>query len=300
LKFEVLVCDNASQDGSADMIRKEFADVCLFPMDSNLGFAAGMNVTLRKAQGDYLLLLNPDTCLHAGSVQSMIRFLKENSHCGIVGPKLLNENGSIQNGVRQFPTPLVSLVRNTVLKKTPFFKNRVQFYSMRHFDLKSFSVVDQVSGAAMMFSRKIFEKIGFLDERFFIFFEEVDYCKRVKKSGLEVCYFPEAKILHHGGKSRKPVNTFAMITRLESEMKYHKKYMSPLLYPLYNVFFKIFYLLSMFFECLGDVALHCFCRGAKFFQPSFRENQRIQSRKNKSDFRWFFLREKLFAFLFRF
>ncbi len=300
LKLEVLVCDNASQDGSVDMIRKEFSEVLLFPMNTNLGFAAGMNVTLREAKGDYILLLNPDSELCEGSLQNMIRFLKENPRCGIVGPKLLNEDGSTQKGIRQFPTPLTSLARNTFLKKIPFFKNRIDFYSMRHFDLELPSLVDQVSGAAMLFSRQTFEKIGFLDERFFIFFEEVDYCKRAKEFGIEVRYFPKAEVLHHGGKSRKSVNTFAMITRLQSEMKYHKKHMSPALYPLYIMLFKLCYLSSLFFECLGDLAVYCFCRGAKLFQPSFCESKRMQKRKEKTDFRCFFIQKKLFTFLFQF
>ena len=136
------------------MMVNEFPQVHFFPLQQNIGFAAGCNIALKASKGKYLLLLNTDTELCDQSLEKMMSFLESHSQAGIVGPQLLNPDRTLQNGLRKFPTPSVLLARYTFLKKIPFFKKQIDLYRMRNKDLTVYSEVDQVSGAAMMFSRQ--------------------------------------------------------------------------------------------------------------------------------------------------
>ncbi|MBU0625206.1 glycosyltransferase family 2 protein [Patescibacteria group bacterium] len=201
LTFEIYVVDNASGDGSVEMVQQEFPTVKLIANDKNLGFSAGNNQALRQASGDWLLLLNPDTELSNNALTEMVNVIKTRPKVAVLGPKLLNSDQSIQASVRRFPSLssqiIIMLKLHHVLAWLPVLKH----YLMTDFDYNREQSVDQVMGAAFLLRREVLEKIGGLDERYFIWFEEVDYCRSVKDAGYDVLYTPQAEIIHHGGES---------------------------------------------------------------------------------------------------
>jgi GT2 family glycosyltransferase len=203
ISFEVFVVDNNSGDGSVEMVREKFPQVDLTASQENLGFAKGNNPAIKKAHGRYILLLNPDTEILDNALEKMVKFMDSNSGCGIAGCKLLNPDLSLQPSVRTFPT-LTSQVF-ILLKIHHLFPHSKAMYKylVQNFDYEKTQEVDQVMGAFMMIRREVINKIGMLDEKFWIWFEEVDFCKRAKEAGFKILYTPEAKIIHHFGQSFK-------------------------------------------------------------------------------------------------
>lgn len=297
LSYEILLVDNDSLDQTADMIVKEFPAIQFFPQKKNIGFAAGCNVAIKASKGTMILLLNPDTILHEQSLEKMTAFLDTHPEIGIIGPQLLNTDGTIQNGLRQFPTAAVILARYTFLKKFPFFRTRIDRYRMRNADLSVFMEVDQVSGAAMMFSRKTLDRIGLMDERFFIFCEEVDFCRRAREKNLSVCYLPDAQITHSGGQSRKQVNNLVQFYRFESYMKYLQKNMRPFSYLLFMIFFKMLFSLTLLTECFIDLFLRNLYVLIGLWNSSFNHSKKFLNWENKYQYRKYFLKNKWINFL---
>lgn len=298
LDLEILVIDNHSGDHTVRMIREKYSQIDLIASDQNLGFSAANNILLKKCRGDYILLLNPDTVVEKSSLDMLVDYLKNHPDCGIIGPKLLNEDLSLQNGLRKFPNPWISLIKSSPLKHLKIFKNRVDQGHMRHYDLNHSGIVDQVSGAAFMFSRDVFNRMGFLDSQFFIYFEEVDYCKRAYLQGLYVYYLAEAQIIHFGGKSAKSANIKMMYIYLHSQLKYFKKHLSVVHYLFFITIFKMMYLSSLFADSLIDFLFipltHLYLR----LKPNRKIQAKLDKRISKSAFRKMFIKEKLFNFIF--
>ncbi len=190
---EIIVIDNASEDGSSLMVGKDFPQVKLIENQENLGYAAANNQALRQAQGKDCLLLNPDTRVKPGSLEKLIKFAEEHPETGIVGAKLVNPDGSVQPSVYHFPTLWRAIKEYWFGQKGVYEK-----YAPKG---KKPVEVEAVTGAAMLIPRKTIEKIGLLDEKYFMYFEDLDYCGRVKQAGLKVYYLPKAEILHHHGQS---------------------------------------------------------------------------------------------------
>jgi GT2 family glycosyltransferase len=226
ISFEVFVIDNASADKTAEMVKGSFgcksagARACkragvksvpnplyLISNQTNRGFAAANNQGIKKAKGDYILLLNPDTELKEDSLTKMVNFMKNRPQCGIAGCHLLNPDGSAQDSVRGFPGFLDQTL--ILLKFHHIFPHFFVFrrYLYQNFDYEKESSVDQVMGAAFMIRRQVIKQIGLLDENFFIWFEEVDYCLRAKSAGWQIVYTPTTSIIHHFGQSFKQVMT---------------------------------------------------------------------------------------------
>ena len=203
ISFEVFVVDNNSGDGSAEMVREKFPQVDLTASPENLGFAKGNNLAIKKAQGKYVLLLNPDTEILDNALGKMVKFMDANPECGIAGCKLLNPDSSLQPSVRAFPDLTSQLfILLKIHHLLPHSKTMYK-YLVQDFDYKKIQEVDQVMGAFMMIRREVIDKIGLLDEKFWIWFEEVDFCKRAKAAGFKILYTPETKIIHHFGQSFK-------------------------------------------------------------------------------------------------
>lgn len=203
ISFEVFVVDNNSGDGSVEMVRSRFPQVDLTASAENLGFAKGNNLAIKKSRGRYVLLLNPDTEILKNALEKMIHFMDSHRECGIAGCKLLNPDLTLQLSVRAFPD-LASQIF-ILLKLHHLFPHAKSMskYLVQDFDYEKTQEVDQVMGAFMIIRREVLEKIGLLDENFWIWFEEVDFCKRAKLAGLKIFYTPEAKIIHHFGQSFK-------------------------------------------------------------------------------------------------
>lgn len=220
--FEVFVVDNASADGSVEMAREKFPQVILIANKKNLGFAKANNLAIKQSIGDYVLLLNPDTELMDNSIKKIVEFLCDNPEIGILGPKLLNPDKTWQPSTRRFPNIWNQLA--IILKLPRIFPRILDKYLMRDFNGRTAREVDQVMGAAFLIRREVINKIGFLDERYFIWFEEVDYCKMAKKENFKIYYWPGAEIIHYGGESFAKLPTFnKQIKYIKSAIKYFIK-----------------------------------------------------------------------------
>ncbi len=202
-KFEVFVVDNSSQDGSTEMVKNEFPKVKLIANSKNLGFAGANNQAIKMAQGEFVLLLNPDMKVFPDTLPSMLSWMKKNQQAGVAGCCLFDRFNDIVKHVRRFPTILNQAA--IVLKLPHLFPGILNYYLFTDFDYSRAAKVDSVRGSFFMFRRKIIEKVGLLDERYFLWFEEVDFCRRVKKAGLEVWYTPTAKCIDYVGQSFKQI-----------------------------------------------------------------------------------------------
>jgi GT2 family glycosyltransferase len=205
LETEVLVVDNASSDRSADMVAGEFPWVELIRSPRNGGFAFGNNQALRRARGATILLLNPDTLMPPGGIGRLIERLDAHPEAGIVGPKLLRPNGSMHLACRRsFPTPSTAFYRFSGLARLFPESPRFGRYNLTFVDPDLPMEVDSVCGACMLVRREVLERIGLLDERFFMYGEDLDWCLRARDAGWSVRYEPSVVVQHqHGAASRK-------------------------------------------------------------------------------------------------
>lgn len=242
--FEVLVVDNASEDGSREMVRDLFPHVRLRVNPTNIGFGAGNNSGIPETTGRYILFLNSDTVVLEGALSRLVQYADSRPEVGIVGPKLLNADGSLQYSCRRYPGLGAGLFRNTPLGRL-FPNNRYAAdYLMQDWDHSEPRDVDWVSGAALMVRRRLVEQIGAFDEDFFMYCEDVDLCWRANHAShpdlqgqnWRVAYYPGAVIYHFIGKSSDQVPTRMTYEFHRSQYLFYKKHyagsMSPLLRPL--------------------------------------------------------------------
>ncbi|MFH1597690.1 MAG: glycosyltransferase family 2 protein [Patescibacteria group bacterium] len=203
VKFEVIVVDNASPDQSevTAMMHSQFPQVKYIPNNNNLGFAKANNQAIILAQGEFVLLMNPDTELRENSLLRVVQYLRENEEIGICGCKILNTDHTIQPSVRSFPSLGSQII--IMLKLHHFFPNMkiLRNYYKKDFDYNQPQEVDQVRGAFFMMRKQMIEKVGLLDDKYWIWFEEVDYCQRAKEVAWQVFYLPTAEVFHHWGQS---------------------------------------------------------------------------------------------------
>jgi GT2 family glycosyltransferase len=221
---EVIVVDSASYDGSVEMVRREFPWVRLIASQENLGYARGNNVGMAEACGRYRLILNPDTELVGGALEGMARYLNEHPKVGALGPALRHPDGPLQSSRRRFPTLATAFCESTLLHQW-FPNNRVArryYVDDRRPDVPQ--PVDWMVGAALMIRREAWQHVGPLDEGFFMYFEELDWCQRCWTAGWEVHFLPTAEIIHHEGKSSEQVATARTIRFQRSKIRYFRKY----------------------------------------------------------------------------
>lgn len=207
INSEIIVVDNASDDGSVELIKKNFPQVKLIESKINLGFSRANNLGLQVAQGRYICLINPDTIVEESTFHEMIKFMNEHPEVGLAGCKILNPDGTFQLACRRsFPTPWVAFTKIVGLSK--FFPKSKIFarYNLTYLDENQSYEVDAVSGSFMFLRREVYEKIGGLDETFFMYGEDLDYCYRVKKAGFQVYYVHTTQIIHFKGESTKRSN----------------------------------------------------------------------------------------------
>jgi len=216
---EIVVVDNASTDGSADMVCQEFGDkATLITNDTNRGFGAAHNQAIAASVGRYVLVLNPDSrLLQADVLAKMVGYMEANPDIGALGPKILNPDGTLQSSARRFPPMFAGIFRHTLLGRL-FPKNRfVRGYLMTDNPHDRTMDVDWVSGSALMVRRAMIDKIGGFDERFFMYCEDVDLCKRAKDAGWRVVYYPEVEVSHRIG-AASDKNPIAMIRQHHRSM----------------------------------------------------------------------------------
>jgi len=229
-RTEVIVVDNASSDGTPTMVRERYPWVKLIAGRKNIGFSRGVNVGIREARGEYFLVLNPDTVVRSDSIERLVDFMERTPSAGIVGPKLIYQDGNIQYSCRRFYTWRVLVLRRTVLGK--IFKNSsaVADHLMLDFDHETTREVDWILGACLLVRRETVESVGLLDERFFLYFEDVDWCYRMKHKGWKIFYYPESVVIHnYARESAQSVINRSVIAHLASLIRYYDKW-NPVFY----------------------------------------------------------------------
>ena len=199
--IDIWVVDNASADGSAEMVRTDYPDVNLIANDYNAGFSRANNQAIRESDSRYVFLINSDAKVHAGTVDKLFDYAEANSRAAIIGPKVLNPDGTLQFSCRRFPSLGAGFFRNTWLGRLFPNNKYAADYLMANVNHNETRTVDWLSGCAMFIPRRVIGWIGGLDERFFMYCEDVDICKRAWDAGLQVMYMPDAVVTHAIGRS---------------------------------------------------------------------------------------------------
>lgn len=231
LAYELFVVDNASSDGSVEFIRKKFPDVHLIANADNKGFASANNQALKLASGKFILLINPDTLVQEDTFSVILNFLNEHPECGMVGCKIMNPDGSLQLACRRsFPTPWVALTKIIGLSKLLPSSRLFGRYNLTYLDPELTYEVEAISGSFMFFRKEIIKKVGYLDESFFMYGEDLDWCFRIREAGWKIYYVPDTKIIHFKGESSKKsdkdlIIQFYRAMKLFVEKHYHNRYL---------------------------------------------------------------------------
>ncbi len=221
--FEIIVVDSASEDGSADMLRRKYPTVIILPQSENIGFTRGNNLGLAQAKGEYLLLLNPDTELSPTALGLLLNYMGSHPDVGIIGPQTLNTDGSHQSTRRRFPTLMTGVFESSWLAAwAPSAIERD--YRMLDTDDDDILEADWVQGSAFLLRRAVYHDIGGLDEGYTMYSEELDFCRRAKTAGWQVVYHGGARITHHGGKSSEQASAFKQIHFHTSKLRYFRKH----------------------------------------------------------------------------
>jgi N-acetylglucosaminyl-diphospho-decaprenol L-rhamnosyltransferase len=220
---EVIVVDNASTDGSIQMVQAEFPAVHLIANAENRGFPAANNQGIAVAQGRYVLLLNSDAEVVGDALAAMVAFADEHPDAGVVGPQLLNPDGSVQSSRRRFPTLATAFFESTWLQRYAPRRLLERYYVLDQPD-DAVQDVDWVKGAALMARRDAIAQVGPMDEGYFMYSEELDWCRRFREAGWRVVYLPTARIVHHEGKSSEQVLPARHIHFQSSKVRYFRRY----------------------------------------------------------------------------
>ncbi len=255
VELEVIVVDNASGDGSARMVSERFPQVRVIANQQNLGFPAANNQGLALASGDYVLLLNSDTEVRTGALTRMIAHMVMHPETGLAGPKLLNADGSIQSSRRRFPTLRILFLESTWLQ--PLAGRRaLARYTYEDIPATMPQDVDWVTGAAMMARRQAIDQVGAMDEGFFMYSEELDWCRRIRNAGWRVTFAPQAEIVHYGGKSSEQVAPARHIYFQSSKVRYARKYHGSFVAEVLRLWLLWQYLWQMAVEALKWMVGH--------------------------------------------
>jgi N-acetylglucosaminyl-diphospho-decaprenol L-rhamnosyltransferase len=227
LNLQIIAVDNASTDNSVEILERQYPAVTLVKNSENVGFGRANNQAISLVRGRHTLLLNTDAFLAPDSLEKTISFLEEHPRCGVLGVKLVNEDGQLQPSCRYFPTPWNVFLQKTGLSRF-FPANRL--IDDLNWDHASVRQCDWVPGCFYLMRGNVLEQLGLFDPRFFLYYEEIDHCRAVKTAGWEVIYYPYTEVVHIGGESAKSDSTISDISRqisplqIESELLYFRKY----------------------------------------------------------------------------
>jgi GT2 family glycosyltransferase len=199
LDKEVLLVDNDSAEPIEAEAKQAIDDLVFIKNGSNLGMGAGNNVGIRKSSGQFVLVLNPDTEVDPGAIMTMLGYLHDHPEAGLVGPELVYPDGTPQDSCYRYPNLILPLVRRTFLGGLA--KGYLDYYLMKNLDLTKPQAVDWIMGSCLLIRREVLDKVGLFDERFFMYFEDTDLCRRINNAGYEVVYLPSARVIHHHGRA---------------------------------------------------------------------------------------------------
>lgn len=229
-ELEVIVVDNGSGDNSAAVTAKEYPSAVYIGLPKNRGYSTGNNVGLRQATGDYIMILNPDTSIVPGAIEELIKYLDEHSRVGIVAPKLINPDGSTQLSGALFQSFWIPLWRRSWLGNMPGPKQQLKRFFIQDWDRTTSRAVGWALGACFMIRRSAMNEIGYFDESFFLYFEDVDYCRRMWTKNWEVHYVASAEIIHYLSRTSavnpgvSGILSYATRIHIRSWLKYTAKY----------------------------------------------------------------------------
>jgi GT2 family glycosyltransferase len=195
IDYEIIVVDNNSGDGIAEMMRENFPAIKFIQTHENRGMGAGNNAGIKNASGEYILILNPDVVVLPGAIEKLLAFARANQKIGCVAPQLLNPNKTYQQSCYRFPTFFVPIFMRTNLAR--FGRKIVDQYLMQDAPLYQSCPINWARGSALIFRKNILDKINGFDERFFMYLEDTDLCRRLWQAGAEIWYLPEAKMIHY-------------------------------------------------------------------------------------------------------
>lgn len=242
ISYETFVVDNNSTDGSQDMVRRDFPTVKLIANTDNVGFARANNQAMKVAQGRYVLLLNSDAFVKENTLDHMVQFMDEHPDAGMAGCKLLYEDGSLQGSCFTFPTLLtelyIALGLNSLFPKNKVFGK----YAMSDWDFNDVRPVDVIMGAFMLVRAELIPQIGMMDESFFMYSEEVDWCYRFAQAGWKVYFCPDVETVHLWGGSSKVVKVETLQRLYKARVQFFRKHygrLSAFLFKLIIVFYAL-------------------------------------------------------------
>jgi GT2 family glycosyltransferase len=262
--LEVIVVDNGSQDGVGGMVKQEYPAVQFIGNEGNAGYTRPMNQALRLARGRYLVQLNPDTLILPNALDQLVGFMDSNIEVGICSPKVLNRDHTLQKSCRRGeprPWAMVSyfLGLSTLFPRSRFFGG----YHLNYMDENAIHEVAGVSGSCMLIRREVIDQIGYLDERFFAYQEDADFCYRARQAGWRIYYMPQAQIIHYGGQGGSRVEPYRSIVEWhKSYWLYYRKHLA----KDYFFFFNWIYYFLMFLKLCLALATN-FLRKEKFAGP---------------------------------
>jgi GT2 family glycosyltransferase len=217
--FDTWVVDNGSTDGSPGAVRERFSRVRLIENSENLGFARANNQALELIQSPYVVLLNSDIVLTPSALETIIDFMDRKKDTGICGPQLLNEDGTKQNSIASIPTLATELLNKSLLRR--LFPEK---YPGKELDIKEPMEVESIVGACMVVRKKAIESVGLLDEDFFFFLEETDWCKRMRDKGWKILHHPGSRVYHVQGGSARLTNVRARVEYWRSRYTFFRKH----------------------------------------------------------------------------
>ena len=217
--FESWVVDNASTDESLRIVRDRFPQVHLVENRENVGFARANNQAIQRCTSKYILLLNPDTLVMPGALQNLVDFLDKNPEVGAVGAKILNSDRSLQISSHPRPTLSRELWRLFHLDRlSPYAE-----YPLSKWEINQAQEVDLLMGACLLLRKEVLDQVGFLDEEYFMYSEEIDLCYRIQRAGWRLFWVPQAEVVHFGGQSTQQVPTEMFLNLYHSKIKYFRK-----------------------------------------------------------------------------
>jgi N-acetylglucosaminyl-diphospho-decaprenol L-rhamnosyltransferase len=198
---EIIVVDNASQDESVSFLRSDWPEIRVIAQKENVGLARGVNAGIKAAKGKYYLILNPDIIVFSEAVKNLTQFMEQNLEVGIAGGKLLSPNGKVQLSCYRFYRPMTIIYRRTWLGRTKAGRREIARFLMKDFDRQQARKVEWLMGACLMVRAELVKEIGGMDERYFLYFEDVDWCRRAWLAGWQVSYVPGARFSHYHQRS---------------------------------------------------------------------------------------------------
>lgn len=245
IDYEIIVVDNASSDGSVELIRSKYDEVTLMESDLNLGFAKGNNVGINQASGKYIALINSDISIHNNCFRLLIDFMDHNKDVGLCGPKILNSDHTLQLSCRKLPTLwnvfCSTFALNKVLKYFRIYEGSFMDQS-EHDRIKE---VEVLSGCFWFSRKKAVDEIGLLDERFFMYAEDIDWCLRFHESSWKIIYYPDAEAVHYGGASSGNAPIRFYVEMQKAIFQYWRKHYSTGANTIFTIIFIVHQLIRI-------------------------------------------------------